>query len=274
LYNNISMATPVASANNYSPVLDANNRPICSMSTVKSSDLNYSLLAPNGNFNLDPVSMPPVSTNNKTQVPICTDDEIYRIQEVVLKKLNAFNLEYSNYQIYLFNKQHSLPGDQTPQMNYIAANGGATIPSSSSAQNTMFQTIPSAKQLPSYIDLNQSLTTYNNLLYAKNIYASDPADPSLKQQPDYYTPSGQVNPKYANNPQSQLSNRDPSSVLVPKHAQIQKMRQELDTKLMELNDIQNSVFGSSKLQTDASIYVTILWTTLATAMIYYTFVHM
>jgi len=77
-----------------------------------------------------------------------------------------------------------------------------------------------------------------------------------------------------NNHDTELSNRDPLNYLVPKHQQITKLRNDLDNKLLELNNNSISVFGESKIQMDASIYVTILWTTLATAVVYYTFVHM
>jgi hypothetical protein len=160
-------------------------------------------------------------------------------------------------------------GDPTPKMNYLNSDGSTTttVPSTFASANDV-------SQLPSYITLNKNLGTYNNILVANRLYFPNPVDPSLTKKKDYYTPSGKVGDAYVNNPNTDVSLRDPTKVLAPKHQEIVKLREELDTKLMELNNVQNSMYGSSKLQTDASIYVTILWTTLATAMIYYTFVHM
>ena len=58
------------------------------------------------------------------------------------------------------------------------------------------------------------------------------------------------------------------------HGAIMRVRNDLDNKLYELNSMEQSLYGDSKLQMDSSIYVTILWTTLATSLVYYMFVHM
>jgi hypothetical protein len=270
-----------SSANGYTAIKDNNGNNICTVSSIEQNKnvLMTYLLSPNGNFNIN-------TTNNKIngsiQVPICTDDEIYRIQEVILKKLNAFNLEYSNYQIFQFNQQHNVAGDATTKRNYLQENGDRIpyTPSTQTSYESIYTNIQNPVNLPTYVDLNKDLTTYKNILKANQIYNHNPGDVSLMSNPDYYTPGATpdaepvVNPKYINNPNSDLVNRDPTDYLTPKHRDITKIRSELDNKLMELNTIQNSMYGSSKLNMDSGIYISILWTTLASALVYYTFVHL
>lgn len=268
-------------ANGYTAIKDDNGNNICPVSTIgnNKNDVMAYLLSPNGNFNINSTN---TSIESSIQVPICTDDEIYRIQEVILKKINAFNLEYSNYQIYQFNQQHNIPGDTTPKRNYLQDNGERIpyTPSTQTNYESLYTNIQNPSTLPTYVDLNKDLTTYKNILKANQTYNHNPGDVTLMSKPDYYTPGASpgsapsVNPKYINNSNSDLNNRDPSDYLTPKHRDITKMRSDLDNKLMELNTIQNSIYGSSKLNMDSGIYVSILWTTLATALVYYTFVHL
>ena len=237
--------------NGYTPINDANGNSICSTSTVNTNDPHYAFLSPNGYFNINPEITSSGNTDSATvQVPICTDDEIYRIQEVILTKLNAFNLEYSNYQIYKYNDQHSTDG--TKPLDYFTSTGDKTsfTPAVQTTYTTMYNNISDPSKLPSYIDLDKDLKTYVNILNANQIYRPNP----------------DVNFDSKKN--------DPDTNLTPNHKKIIKMRSELDNKLMELNTVQNSMLGSSKLNADSSIYVSILWTTLATALLYYTFVHL
>jgi len=62
--------------------------------------------------------------------------------------------------------------------------------------------------------------------------------------------------------------------LSTKHKDILTKRTELDNKLNELNNSTNSVTMRRRLETDSTIYATLLWTTLATSLIYYTFRYM
>jgi len=62
--------------------------------------------------------------------------------------------------------------------------------------------------------------------------------------------------------------------LSTKHKDILTKRSELDNKLNELNNGTNSISMMRRLETDSTIYATLLWTTLATSLIYYTFRHM
>jgi len=215
----------------YVPIKDANNIDIC-----------------------------PISGDSNV-VPKCTDHDIYRMEEVILKQLNQFNLEYSNYKIYSYNTQHSSPGDLTKKYKYINIDG------SNADEGEMirrFSNIANSTNLPSYIDLNNNLTTYNDVLAKYKENNPNPVDTSLTGK----------SPAVVKNNNSELSNRDPTTYLKPRHDEIQKLRSELDQKLMDLNNTSNGMYSSSKLQMDSNIYITIMWTTLASAIVYYSFFHL
>ena len=55
------------------------------------------------------------------------------------------------------------------------------------------------------------------------------------------------------------------------HRKILAIRNELDDKLQTLHEKRGSDAHSSKLELDATVYASLLWTTLATCLIYYTF---
>jgi hypothetical protein len=55
---------------------------------------------------------------------------------------------------------------------------------------------------------------------------------------------------------------------------IKNMRNDIDLKLTELSKTDKSKFVMDEQRYDASIYEKILWTALATSMIYYAFLHL
>jgi len=219
----------------YVPIKDANNNDIC-----------------------------PISGDSNV-VPKCSDHDIYRMEEVILKQLNKFNLEYSNYRIFLDNNQHNSRNDGHAMYNYIGSNG-ETIDynSAHNIMSTQFSPIAinpnaNASNLPSYVTLNQNLNTYKDVLSTYKLNNPDPIN---------------ENEKDVKNNNSVLSNRDPTTYLKPRHNEILRLRSDLDQKLMDLNNTSNGMYSSSKLQMDSNIYITIMWTTLASAIVYYSFFHL
>ena len=55
------------------------------------------------------------------------------------------------------------------------------------------------------------------------------------------------------------------------HTYIKETRNDLDNKLKELNAVDNSIAKQSKIEYDSTIYLSMVWTTLATCLIYYSF---
>ena len=56
-----------------------------------------------------------------------------------------------------------------------------------------------------------------------------------------------------------------------KHKHIVNLRKELDMKNAELNNINNPAFTDNKMKYDASVYSGVLWTILASSLLYYLF---
>ena len=152
-------------ANGYIPIQDESGKRICAFSTIKKNDPMTSLLAPNLNMNL-PIEFNKkhITSNAAKQAPVCTDDEIYQLQTIILKNLNAFNSEYSNYIIYKFNNSHQLPGDQTKKLNYTDENGNVVTYTQTAQQkyDTKYTKTNSANDLSTYKDLMTNLQTYDS----------------------------------------------------------------------------------------------------------------
>ena len=257
-------SSSIQNASGYTPIVDDNNNPICAKSIVQSTDLsnNLNYIRQYGyNYPLE------FGSNGATKsVPICSPDDLYLIQKQILKKLNKFNQEYTNLMTYAYNTKHNVRGDDVSKLSYVKEEYDANIDPTnnnidtkindkysryvSNSDNDYYVNLNGTSGLTSYNDLVTSLTTYNNLLFANKTYYSDPEDPS--------------------NNRTRLSNIDPE-ILGNMHQNIIKERSDLDAKLFELNNIQNSIAGESKITMDSSVYVTILMTTLATSILYYVF---
>jgi hypothetical protein len=239
----VTPAIPTQPPKNYTAVKDSNGKDLCTTSVVQVGDANLGLISSNGyNYNVN------IGSDMKTKgsVPICSPDDLYLVQNQILKELNNFNSEYSDYMTYRYNMKHSVAGDTSQPLNY--QDGGKD----NAPYSDKFKNIKDVRDLPTYKQLNIDLQTYGNLLTANQKYYPDPE---------------------TKDPNSGLSNLDPIN-LDFKHNDIVKMRNDLDAKLFELNNVQGSVAGSSKMEMDGSIYATILWTTLATSLVYFIFIQM
>lgn len=218
----------------YVPIKDENGNPMCP-NTILYKDQDNSKAKDMLDNNLN------LNTNGM-KVPVCPPDDIYKIQSVILKQLNDFNAEYSKYITYKYNTKHTGNGDTTPLLKYSNA-------TTTDAQlSGKYSKIDKITQLSSYQTLNDSLKTYTNLVGANQKYYPSSGDKRTVGQK--------------------------TNDMSVSHGAIMRVRNDLDNKLYELNSMEQSLYGDSKLQMDSSIYVTILWTTLATSLVYYMFVHM
>ena len=230
-----------STAINYKPILSSDGLSnICPKSIVQPTDASFNWISQYG-YNY-PISFSPDGKVSES-VPICSPDDLYTVQKQVLKELNDFNAEYSDYMTYLYNTKHSVSGDTTPKLSYSSG-------MSPDAAATKYNSNVSVMDLSTYKQLSQDVKTYNNLLKANKAYYPDPTNPK--------------------DPTTGLSQLDPI-ILKKMHKNMIDERAELDTKLFELNNVQNSATGESKMQLDSGIYVTLLWTTLATSIIYFVF---
>ena len=76
--------------------------------------------------------------------------------------------------------------------------------------------------------------------------------------------------KRSNIPTSVENTQQMHDDILTKHRNIDILRNELETKLKELNTGDGSHSKESKMQLDATVYASLLWSTLATCLIYYT----
>jgi hypothetical protein len=60
--------------------------------------------------------------------------------------------------------------------------------------------------------------------------------------------------------------------IINKHKDILNLRKELDLKTQELNMIDNPAYNDYKAKHDASVYSGVLWTILASSLLYYLFI--
>ncbi len=59
-----------------------------------------------------------------------------------------------------------------------------------------------------------------------------------------------------------------------KHSEIVKFRKEMDVKLAELNEIHNSMAKENRLYHDTTVYMSLIWATMATSIVYFIFVRL
>tara|TARA_Y100000816_G_scaffold44808_1_gene28092 strand:- start:7609 stop:8265 length:657 start_codon:yes stop_codon:yes gene_type:complete len=121
---------------------------------------------------------------------------------------------------------------------------------------------PSEKDTP----LNQ-LKSYNDLILAIDNYKA-----WLNTQTTVQTTFGGESKSNKEIIESQgVNDAIEVTELNSKHKEIKDLRNSLETSLKELRLNSNSNAKDSKLELDANIYVSLLWTTLATGIVYYTF---
>jgi hypothetical protein len=60
--------------------------------------------------------------------------------------------------------------------------------------------------------------------------------------------------------------------IIKKHQEMVKLRNEMDFKLQQLYNVKNSVPIEMQMETDTTVYATIMWTILATSMVYLIFI--
>jgi hypothetical protein len=58
-----------------------------------------------------------------------------------------------------------------------------------------------------------------------------------------------------------------------RESEVVNMRRSLDTKLRELNEVEGSMVNDNRKNMNSTIFANILWTTVATSLVYLVFVH-
>jgi len=183
-------------------------------------------------------------TNNSTPItnkstPITTTytaADLRNMEADLLQKLDKFNNEYTNYMKYLYNMRHNTAGDTSIQFKN---------PNNSPITVTDFPDLKLNQQIgfsAIYIDL---FSTLQNFIYALNVFNNQPHPTAAKTG-------------------NELQTFDETII---------KTRRELDHKLYELNEVENSLSRESRQHMKADVLFNILWTALATSLVYYIIVH-
>lgn len=165
-----------------------------------------------------------------------TAADLRNMEADLLQKLDKFNNEYSNYMKYLYNMRHNTAGDTSIQFKN-PNNSPITVSDFSDLnlnQPIGFSAI--------YIDL---YTTLQNFIYALNVFNNQPHPSAVKTA-------------------NELQTFDETII---------KTRLELDHKLYELNEVENSLSRESSHHMRADVLFNILWTALATSLVYYIAIH-
>jgi hypothetical protein len=75
-------------------------------------------------------------------------------------------------------------------------------------------------------------------------------------------------------PDSSSTNEYTTQYLLDTKADVDRRRADIQTKLNEINESTGSHALQSKLELDGTVYASLIWTTMATCVIYYTMVIM
>jgi len=159
--------------------------------------------------------------------------DLRNMEGEVLQNLNNFNREYSNYKKYIYNNRHNVTGDTAVKFDNVTLSDFPNLHLGASID-----------QNPVYQSILKDLKTFNQAL-------------------DTTVNLSTVNPT----PNSNINDVEKT------HHTVTNMRQNLDQKLLELHELENSLALENSQNLMGSVYANILWTGLATSIVYFLFVH-
>ena len=119
-------------------------------------------------------------------------------------------------------------------------------------------------------NLIKSLTDYYSCII--NLKDSDTIYNCESQASDYFNNYYMLSGSLKNFKRNTRDGNVDLSKLTTQHGNIIQQRNQLDIKLKEINKSQDSAYSMYKAKYDSTMYSSIIWTILATALIYYIFV--
>ena len=169
-------------------------------------------------------------------------EDIYKMQDEILKELNNFNQGYSNYKKYLYNKRHDQKGDTSKKFILYDLSGNII------EESQFYETVKD------YNNLNQS-KLYNNLVSDLKIF-----NKALTANKNANISKNKIN--------SSLND------IKKTHKEVLNLRNHLDEKLIELNNKESNIYIKRNVDMESSILRRIILTTFASGLIIYVFFYL
>jgi len=209
--------------------------------TFATDDLDRAINYMNNNIDFSSMEKPLQEGFSNVYLPLpngsyATQDLRNMESELVLE-LNNFNKQYSYYKKYMYNNRHNVSGDTTQP--FLKDNNSPIGPADFPDLNIN-------------VPLNE-ITIYKNLLNDLNSF-----NHALSVSVNLSTNKG--------------IDGDVAGMMKTQNDLVQ-MRQKLDANLFELNEVEGSMANDSMRSMYSTIFANILWTSIATSMVYLVFVH-
>ena len=209
--------------------------------TFATDDLDQAINYMNNNIDLSSMEKPVQEGFSNVYTPLPNGSynvqDLRNMQAELIVELNDFNRQYSYYKKYMYNNRHTVAGD-TSQL-FLKEDkskiGPADFPN-----------------LDINVPLNE-VDIYKNLLGDLNIF-----NQALNASVNLHTNTGQI---------SDINK------MQERENEVVKIRKTLDSHLMELNEIEGSMASDSKRSMNSTLFVNILWTSIASSLVYLVFVH-
>jgi hypothetical protein len=163
--------------------------------------------------------------------------DLRNMESELIQELNEFNKQYSYYKKYMYNNRHQVTGDTTQP--FLKDNNSTIGPAD----------FPDLKL---NVPLNE-IQIYKNLL--SDLHSFNHA---LDVSVNLSTTSGQTGDIAGMN---ETQNK------------VVQLRKQLDANLFELNEVEGSMATDSMRSMYSTLFANILWTSIATSMVYLVFVH-
>jgi hypothetical protein len=163
--------------------------------------------------------------------------DLRNMEAELIQELNNFNNQYSYYKKYMYNNRHNVAGDTSKQFL--------------KEDNTHIGPVD-------FPNLNINVPLYEIDIYKNLLSDLNNFNQALNASVNLHTTTGQVGD---------------INKMQEKEYEVVQMRKTLDAHLLELNEIEGSMAVDSKKSMYSTVFANILWTSVATSLVYLVFVH-
>ena len=209
--------------------------------TFTTEDLDHAINYMNNSIDFSSMEKPFQEGFSNVYYPLpdgsYTPPDLRNMESEMIQELNNFNKQYSYYKKYMYNNRHNVTGDTTQP--FLKDNNSPIGPAD-------------FPDLDLNVPLNE-IQIYKNLLSDLNSF-----NHALDVSVNLKTTTGQTGDIEGMN---------------KKQNDVVQIRKKLDANLFELNEVEGSMAMDSKRSMYSTLFANILWTSIATSMVYLVFVH-